>query len=711
MPGDNPTVIVDAHVTAKDMAVATAHATLEMPQHLFDPAAWLSLGANAVRGASLNIDGAMLDTELTRRFGIVAPLAGHATFAVEVTPGLTSATATLHVDKFLGGPVIRPIDLDFKTTIDRNGVDSALVASIDKVQLLEAKVHAALNIAALLDDAADPTQTMVVRLKATPLTGTATIDKVAVGEISKALGRSQKLVGTLLLDGKVSGTVGVPDATIKATLSDFGMRKPQLHELSIDAHYVGGVIDAHVVGEENTNTGMLDLKAHADLTNLAAATASLHAQSFDFAPLARLAPDTFLGVAGTLDASLDVTGIDPATGGIDGRVQMTHAELPIAPQIGTLRAGRILVEAHAGDVKISATGTIGDGSVDITAGAKLTGLLPNSGNADIALHNVVLLNAQQPRINGKIHADMTRDASLWHVDAKFTNGDISIPDASGTTLHPVKVPDDIILVAGRKGNEDLVAAAALDRSHAMLGNRPTTPYLIATVTLSPVSVLKKEFRGDISGKLTATVGKDGIALDGDIEADSGDVTLFDRRYQIDHTGIRFDGDIDPVLDILLVHEFPDLTFNVGVRGRLSKPDLQLSADPSTYTQSQLLSFLLGGEPGTDEQPGNNAQAAAAGVGGSIAGGIFKSMVGGYLPVKIDVIRYDAGTDTSSSSFTVGKWINRKLYVAYRQRPESRPDENSNEGELEYWLARRIVLELIAGDRNVDSADLLWTRRW
>ena len=69
------------------------------------------------------------------------------------------------------------------------------------------------------------------------------------------------------------------------------------------------------------------------------------------------------------------------------------------------------------------------------------------------------------------------------------------------------------------------------------------------------------------------------------------------------------------------------------------------------------------------------------------------------------------TDTASAAFTIGKWFSRKLYIAGRQRPESRPDENSYEGEVEYWLARRIVLELIAGDRNVDSADLLWTRRW
>ena len=436
MPGDNPTVVVDAQVTAKDMAVATAHATLEMPQHLFDAKAWLSLGANAVRGATLNVDGAMLDTELTRRFGIVAPLAGHATLAVDVAAGLTSTTATLHIDKFIGGPVIRPVTLDFTTVVDRNGIDSSLAASVEKVQLLDAKVHAALNIAALLADAPDTSETMVARLKATPITGTAAIDRVEVDALSRALGRSQKLVGTVLFNGSLAGTVGKPDATFKATLTDFGVEQPQLHELTVDGHYLAGVIDSHVVGTE-INAGTLDVKAHADLANLAGATASLHARSFDFAPLARLAPDTFLGVAGFLDASLDMTGIDPTSGAVEGRVQLTHAEFPIEATIGTLRAGRVLIEAHGGDVKMTATGTVGDGSVDVEASTKLTGLMPSNGKADITLHNLVLLNAQQPRVSGKIHADMTRDSSLWHVDAKFTGGDITIPDASAV---PVAMP-------------------------------------------------------------------------------------------------------------------------------------------------------------------------------------------------------------------------------------------------------------------------------
>jgi hypothetical protein len=52
-----------------------------------------------------------------------------------------------------------------------------------------------------------------------------------------------------------------------------------------------------------------------------------------------------------------------------------------------------------------------------------------------------------------------------------------------------------------------------------------------------------------------------------------------------------------------------------------------------------------------------------------------------------------------------------LFLAYRQHLEARPDENTGEAELEYWIRRRLVLEAVSGDRGVSGLDLLWRRRW
>jgi hypothetical protein len=136
----------------------------------------------------------------------------------------------------------------------------------------------------------------------------------------------------------------------------------------------------------------------------------------------------------------------------------------------------------------------------------------------------------------------------------------------------------------------------------------------------------------------------------------------------------------------------------------------MSAEPNTYSQGQLLGFLLGGEPTGQPADGNpRDQAISAGA------SIVANKIGGYvkqaLPLDIDVLRYESATAASGAAITVGTWLSRELFVAYRRRIEARPDENSGEGEIEYWLTRRVVIEGVVGDRGYNGVDLLWRRRY
>ena len=82
-----------------------------------------------------------------------------------------------------------------------------------------------------------------------------------------------------------------------------------------------------------------------------------------------------------------------------------------------------------------------------------------------------------------------------------------------------------------------------------------------------------------------------------------------------------------------------------------------------------------------------------------------------LPIDLDVLRYEAATASMGAAFTVGTWLTRSLFVAYRRRLAARPDENTNEAEAEYWITRRIMLEGVLGDRGVSGLDLLWRKRY
>jgi len=197
---------------------------------------------------------------------------------------------------------------------------------------------------------------------------------------------------------------------------------------------------------------------------------------------------------------------------------------------------------------------------------------------------------------------------------------------------------------------------------------------------------------------------------GDIEADRGDLDLFGSRYTVDHAAVHYDGSTDPLLDISVVHDFPDVTTRTQVSGRLSAPKLAMTSEPAIYSQGQLLGFLLGGEPNGDPEAGS-ARQTATDAGASLVGSRLSTYMRKALPVSLDVLRYESATASTSAAVLAGTWLTRTLFLAYRQHIDALPDENTGEGTVEYWLSRRLVLEGTVGDRNVDGLDLLWRRRW
>jgi autotransporter translocation and assembly factor TamB len=199
---------------------------------------------------------------------------------------------------------------------------------------------------------------------------------------------------------------------------------------------------------------------------------------------------------------------------------------------------------------------------------------------------------------------------------------------------------------------------------------------------------------------------------GNLALSRGVLELFGRRYSVDKAQLHFDGSLDPRLDVRITRDFPEVTTITEVRGRMSKPQLFLASQPSTYSQAELLGFLLGGEPGgAPEIAPPSATERVAGAGTSVIGNKLGGYVTRALPVDIDVLRYEAASATSSAAVTVGTWITDTLFLAYRRHLAVRPDENASEGEVEYWIRRRLVLEGVIGDRGVDGVDLLWRRRW
>ncbi|HTJ42467.1 MAG TPA: translocation/assembly module TamB domain-containing protein [Kofleriaceae bacterium] len=696
------TVGVDAN--ERGLATAKASAILRLPDRPFDPIAWRSLDPHDVYGAHLRVDGDLKDQELVRKLGLAsAAWHGKASVDVDVAAALAKGTMIAKLAQFHGGPIVEPIDGELAITVDPNGIAGRLTTVFQKRPLVEGQFGTSTKPAQVLAAlrSGDPRQ-----VDALPVRGQLTMERIRIGDLLHALGRSgQKTTGEASLAIAVGGTVGETAGKARLWFDGLGTEDVVVDELSATATWQGPAFEVQVKGDEKGG-GTLSMAAKAELGKLETASAKIQASKFDLAPIARLLPPS-VGVGGVVDADMDLTGASFASGKVAGRLHVAKGQVPINPVVGTLHGADIEVKAQGDGVTIAAKGDIGRGTIDLKAQTQLVGLLPVRGAADVTMKQITMINEAQPKIDGIAHIDLGKTGDTWNVNVDMRRVFVTLPDQKGNKLHPPGKPGDVVFI--QDGRPPPKQTAPPPKTSAVVGTRPRAPYLIATVDIGQVRIESKELRGLVMGKLRATIGEDAVAIDGAIDAGRCDVTLSDRRYRVDHAYVRFDGSADPLLDVRLVHDFSTVTLYVTLQGRMSNPRLELSSDPNTYSQSELLGFLMGGEPGAP--PAHGVADVAAGLASSFLSNKVKGYAEKWTGVSLDVLKFEAATSTSSAALTIGKWVSQKLFVEWRQRVDGRFDENASEAEVEYWLGRRVVIDGTAGDRGVDGVDLIWTRRW
>jgi len=685
--------------TFGNLATFEVIARLGAPEHLFDPEEWRALGPGVVRGATAKVDRVTIEPGLLDRLGLVTDLRGKASFTAEIGEAMRSAHVALDLRELRGTPIAKPVHAHFSIAIDDKDANTSLAVRAEKVTLLDMRGTVLVTMAELR---ANPRAVLGL-----PLDITATIPNAPAPTVLHVFGRSEVTGGTIDGTIKVAGTVGKP--TFRATLAAVNLQVPPgpnhkpvktVEELTLDATWDGTTGKVAIKGTQQN--GMLDVVATGSPRALEQGRITLKSKAFDLVPLLVFAPGPAGGAAGRLDANLTVDGLDPHTAKVAGDFHLSDARLPVSPSVGTLRRAKVDIVIGAAAMKIKVDGRLGGGTVKLASTIGLNGAQPTGGDATITLRKISPIGTIEPDVDADIKVKMVREGNRWTADVFVHDGVVKVARARGQRLKPVGAPSDMVFAGS---GERITNQPMLDE-----GAPPERPTMIANITIYSTYVESDEFRGLIKGKLTVSADADKIGVVGQISADRGDLDLFGRRYQLERGMVRFDGSTDPLLDILITYDFPDVTTTTQVRGRLSKPDLIMSSNPGTYSQGQLLGFLLGGEPSGDPHAGS-ARDKVTGAGASI----IANKIGGYvrnaLPVDIDVLKYEAGTAGTSAAVTVGTWLSRSLFVAYRRHLEARPDENTGEGEAEYWLSRRVMVEAVVGDRGYHGIDLLWRKRY
>lgn len=326
--------------------------------------------------------------------------------------------------------------------------------------------------------------------------------------------------------------------------------------------------------------------------------------------------------------------------------------------------------------------------------------------------------ALRPVISAELTAQLHRTAGQLRGTLTVADGaSIALPAQSGTRLLDPAVPTDLVLPG---------APVAPPRDP----RAPAHPWLVLDVRTGPIRLEARELAEGVgltgvlqTEHLQLSIG-DSIGLTGAVQVESDDVEVLGRRYLVEPTrggpsGLAFDGTIDPRVQIAMSYAFPELTLHVDVSGRLSKLDPpRFSSDPpGLYTQDQLFGFFLGGEPSTDAASQNRDQARLAVTGAGTRflsaklGQQLNKILPGKLKLDLSCEPDPAATTATSGSCTAGNWLSQRLYIAYRQHLQPRPDENNGDVQLQVRMGRELLLQATGGDRGYLDADLLWRHRW
>jgi len=536
---------------------------------------------------------------------------------------------------------------------------------------------------------------------------TLTLEHVDLGIIDAWLLRKPQLFGRVNAKAEISGQ---PDALAVAT--DFQVDNGRFRDVpyqSFSGHvnYSRDAADVDAKLQQNASQ-WLTAKGHVPLAAFRANKKSddrfdLHVDSseIDLGLVQGLTP-AIDRVKGTLQAKFDVTGasdeprvagavnvkggaftlVDTGVSytGLDGRIDL----LPDRIHIDDLH----VLDNHysqltaSGDLNVSGLQV---GEVNLYFTAQDFKVLDNEmGN--LRLHSDLRLTGTlaHPRIEGEVDVS-TGSINLDPILARIADspyattaaetsapgGEEKAPPAEGTWRNPqlsvhLVIPDDLVVKA-----KDLKTG-------------PTT----FGIGLGAVNLT---LGGDLN--VSANAGRP-ITLVGAVTTVRGYYDFQGRRFQILRDGtVRFEGDpvnqLDPALNVVGERVIQAVTARVNVRGRLKRPEIELTSTPP-LEQSDILALIVFNQP--INQLGAGQQVSLAQRAGVMAAGAVTSELTNSIAesLRIDQFEINVAPDPGvAAELVLGQQLSQNLYVKVQQGLGDRTQTNLI---LEYEFAKWLRLQ-------------------
>lgn len=380
---------------------------------------------------------------------------------------------------------------------------------------------------------------------------------------------------------------------------------------------------------------------------------------------------------------------------IRGSLTLGHGKVHVAP-LGVLFED-VTFEARAegsGPIRLSGSARTGEGRIEASGTAHLFDTEERRASLRIQGDGVTIY--QRPDATIVVDPDLDLSVTPEHIDV---SGQVDVPRArfqlDERRAPAVPVSADAVVVAGER-----------------MAAEPTSPIpqaLTSQILLTLGDDIRVQGRG-LSARMTGvlyieqTPGAAVPRADGEVRLVDGEYVTYGRTLQIRRGLIQFfGGPIDnPVLDVLAVRKAPDETLaGLQITGRVSSPTVELWSDPA-MPDEQALEYLLFGRrvamtsADTEQKDVVSRATTALGLSG---GAYIARRLGGTL--GFDQATIETGESLEDAALVFGKYLSPRLYVAYGVGLF----ESANSFKLQYTLSPRWSLEAKSSDES--SADILY----
>lgn len=331
------------------------------------------------------------------------------------------------------------------------------------------------------------------------------------------------------------------------------------------------------------------------------------------------------------------------------------------------------------------------------------------GSAELTTHELPVVRPGLPamRLDLRVRAELDATGDVTSLALRADRGFLDVLEMSPlAAAEPIPADDGVTYVDARG-----LAAQAKATQEA---REPWLPRDVAfsLVLDDPLRVRGPSADMDWNGRFTLLRRTDAPPqATGEFRTEGGRVSLLGDDFEIERATIRFPetGDLDPFIDLVATTETPEATVTMILRGRTSRPQLELRSEPP-MPESDVFALLVTGHADASQADQQEFSAKAA----SVLAAVNNPTLQRHLrdTIGIDRVGLGFGDTVDQPIVTVGKRVSDKLYLEAGYHHNAPRGVNEAELRLEYRFAPpRWSVETFFGDAAQGGIGLWWNRRF